>query len=69
MEDGNVDEVITRLSNDLLCLALEVEYEEWKNQDAQDWYIAGLRDSAHLTMLNWINDDIKENQDGTEAST
>jgi hypothetical protein len=72
MEDEHVDEAISRLSNDLLRLAKEIQYETWKDQDAQNWYIAGIKDSAHLTMLKWIKDDdeqITHPQDTEETSS
>lgn len=63
MEDKHVDEAISRLSRDLLKLARELQYERWTDRDAQDWYIAGMHDSAHLMMLKWIKDE--KDQDGT----
>lgn len=57
MDDEHVDEAISRLSSDLLRLARELQYEQWADQDAQNWYIAGVKDSAHLTMLKWIKDE------------
>lgn len=60
MDDEHIDEAISRLSSDLIKLARELQYEKWENQDAQSWYIAGIHDSAHLTMLKWIKDDIEK---------
>lgn len=68
MSDENLDEAITRLSEDLLKLAREIQYEQWADQDAQNWYIAGINDSAHLTMLKWIDNGQGQNKntDGTK---
>lgn len=65
MDDEHVDAAISRLSSDLLRLARELQYEQWADQDAQNWYIAGVKDSAHLTMLKWIKDE--KDQDRTEV--
>jgi len=71
MEDEHIDEAISRLSSDLLRLAKEIQYETWKDQDAQNWYIAGIKDSVHLTMLKRIKDDneqVTNPQDTEETS-
>lgn len=70
MNDDEIDEAIGRLSRDLIRLAKELSYEQWKDQDAQTWYIAGVHDSAHLMMLKWIKDDngIEKNTDGPKAN-
>jgi hypothetical protein len=64
MGDENLDAAITRLSKDLLKLAREIQYEQWTDQDAQDWYVAGIKDSAHLTMLKWIDNDNEKSATG-----
>ena len=33
----------------------ELQAERWENIDAQNWYVNGVNDSAHLLMLKWID--------------
>jgi hypothetical protein len=56
-DDTEYDNAIKRLSSDLLSLAKDLNSEIWKDKNAQDWYISGVQDSAHLLMLKWIKDD------------
>ncbi len=54
-EQEELDASIGKLSKDLLRLARELQEERWENSDAQDWYVNGVNDSAHLLMLKWID--------------
>lgn len=52
MDDDNAIP-ITDVLRELLRLARELSKEEWPDEDAQAWYISGVKDSAHLLMLKW----------------
>lgn len=54
-EQDELDASIGKLSKDLLRLARELQAERWENIDAQNWYVNGVNDSAHLLMLKWID--------------
>lgn len=54
-EQEALDASIGKLSRDLLRLARELQEERWADRDAQDWYISGIKDSAHLLMLKWTD--------------
>ena len=54
-EQDELDASIGKLSKDLLRLAIELQAERWENIDAQNWYVNGVNDSAHLLMLKWID--------------
>lgn len=44
-----LEEVISELKR----IAKDTRQESWSDEDAQDWYISGIKDSAHLLMLKW----------------
>lgn len=44
---------IRDIIKELLRIAREIDSEEWADEDAQTWYLSGIKDSAHLLMLKW----------------